>query len=122
MATNSPDRRLTRSTDDRLLAGVAAGAAEFLGVDVTLVRLGFVLLALFGGSGFVLYLAMWLLVPPADDAARPVDENLRAGVGEVREAAQGLARDIRTGWQGSDPADGDADGSDGGDGPPATDG
>lgn len=122
MASSSPDRRLTRSTDDRLLAGVAAGAAEFLGVDVTLVRVGFVLLALFGGSGFVLYLAMWLLVPPADGTDRPVDENLRAGVGEVREAAEGLARDIRTGWRGGDAGDGDAEGSGGGDVPPTTDG
>lgn len=95
----TPDRRLTRSREDRLLGGVAGGVAMFLGIDATLVRIGFVLLAVFGGSGVVLYLAMWLLVPPADDRERPVDANLRAGVGEMRDAARGLADDVRTGWR-----------------------
>lgn len=105
MTTPTPtDRRLTRSRDDRLLGGVAGGLATYLGLDVTLVRVAFVLLAVFGGSGVVLYLAMWLLVPPADATDRAVDENVRAGVGELRDAARGLADDVRTGWRG------DADG------------
>jgi phage shock protein C len=102
----SPDRRLTRSREDRLLGGVAGGVAELLGIDPTLVRIGFVLLAVFGGSGFVLYLAMWLLVPPAEDSTRPVDANLRASVGEMREAARGIAGDVRAGWQRDDDGDG----------------
>jgi signal transduction histidine kinase len=48
------------STSDRALAGVCGGIAEALGVDVTLVRLVFALLALAGGAGIVLYLALWL--------------------------------------------------------------
>jgi signal transduction histidine kinase len=49
----------TRSADDRALAGVCAGIAHALGVDVTLVRVVFALLALAGGAGIVLYLALW---------------------------------------------------------------
>jgi signal transduction histidine kinase len=48
------------SSSDRALAGVCAGIAAALGVDVTLVRLVFALLALAGGAGIVLYLALWL--------------------------------------------------------------
>ena len=48
------------STSDRALAGVCGGIALALGVDVTLVRLVFALLALAGGAGIVLYLALWL--------------------------------------------------------------
>src|SRR6188472_939534 len=48
------------STSDRALAGVCGGIARELGVDVTLVRLVFALLALAGGAGIVLYLALWL--------------------------------------------------------------
>jgi signal transduction histidine kinase len=53
--------RLAFSTDaeGRVLAGVCAGIAQALGVDVTLVRLVFALLALAGGAGIVLYLALW---------------------------------------------------------------
>src|SRR3954463_16665396 len=47
------------STDDRVIAGVGAGIAQTLAVDVTLVRLVFALLALAGGAGIVLYLALW---------------------------------------------------------------
>src|SRR6476619_7137469 len=50
---------LAPSTDDRVVAGVCAGIAQTLAVDVTLVRLVFALLALAGGAGIVLYLALW---------------------------------------------------------------
>jgi signal transduction histidine kinase len=47
------------SDDERVIAGVCAGIARALAVDVTLVRLVFALLALAGGAGIVLYLAVW---------------------------------------------------------------
>jgi signal transduction histidine kinase len=47
------------STDERVVAGVCAGIAQTLGVDVTLVRLVFALLALAGGAGILLYLGLW---------------------------------------------------------------
>jgi signal transduction histidine kinase len=49
-----------RREDDRVLAGVCGGIASALGVDATLVRLAFALLALAGGAGIVLYLALWV--------------------------------------------------------------
>jgi signal transduction histidine kinase len=48
-----------RSDDDRILAGVCGGIASALGVDATLVRFVFALLALAGGAGILLYLALW---------------------------------------------------------------
>jgi signal transduction histidine kinase len=49
-----------RSDDDRVFAGVCGGVASALGVDATLVRLAFALLALAGGAGILLYLALWV--------------------------------------------------------------
>jgi phage shock protein PspC (stress-responsive transcriptional regulator) len=46
-----------------MLAGVAAGMADYFGVDPTLVRIGFVALALLGGLAVPLYLAGWLVIP-----------------------------------------------------------
>jgi phage shock protein PspC (stress-responsive transcriptional regulator) len=54
---------LRRSTDDRMLAGVAGGLARYLDVDATLVRIAFVVLTVVGGAGVPLYLASWLLIP-----------------------------------------------------------
>jgi len=55
-----PARLFERSERDRVLAGVCGGVAARLGVDPTLVRLVFALLALAGGAGILLYLALWV--------------------------------------------------------------
>src|SRR2546430_16573696 len=54
-----------RSQEDRLVAGLAAGIAARTGIDVTLVRLAFVVAALLGGFGVAAYVAGWLLLPAA---------------------------------------------------------
>jgi phage shock protein PspC (stress-responsive transcriptional regulator) len=46
-----------------MLAGVAAGIARYLDVDVTIVRILFAVLAVLGGAGVPIYLAGWLLIP-----------------------------------------------------------
>lgn len=54
---------LSRPTNDRMLAGVAAGVARYLDLDVTIVRIAFAVLAVAGGIGVPLYLIGWLLMP-----------------------------------------------------------
>jgi phage shock protein C len=56
-------RQLRRSTDDKMLAGVASGLARYLDADVTLVRVITAALAIFTGAGVALYIAAWLLIP-----------------------------------------------------------
>ena len=56
-------QRLTRSHSERMLFGVCGGLAVYLDLDVTLVRAAFVLLALAGGSGVLIYLIAALLIP-----------------------------------------------------------
>jgi phage shock protein C len=56
-------RKLYRSKTNRQVAGVCGGLAEYFNLDATLVRVLFVLLAVLGGSGLVLYVAMWVIVP-----------------------------------------------------------
>lgn len=63
--------RLRRSRDDRWLGGVCGGFAQLSGLASWAVRLIFVLLMLCGGTGGVLYLLMWLLVPLEDAAPGP---------------------------------------------------
>jgi phage shock protein PspC (stress-responsive transcriptional regulator) len=59
-----PERTaLRRPIHDRMLTGVAAGLAEYFGVDVTIVRVAFVVLTVVGGAGIPLYLAGLLLIP-----------------------------------------------------------
>src|SRR3954451_25177908 len=56
-------RKAFRSTDDRLLGGVAAGLAVHLGVDVVYVRAAFLLSAALGGFGAAAYAGLWLILP-----------------------------------------------------------
>jgi phage shock protein C len=59
------EKRLYRSRSNRKLAGVCAGIAEYFGWDPTLVRVAWIVLTLLGGSGILIYLIMWLVMPEA---------------------------------------------------------
>ena len=56
-------RKLYRSKTNRQLAGVCGGLAEYFNLDATLMRVLFVVLAVLGGSGIILYIALWIIVP-----------------------------------------------------------
>jgi len=59
----STERPLRRPLQDRVFAGVASGLGRRFDISPTWFRVGFILLALFGGIGFVLYAIGWLLIP-----------------------------------------------------------
>lgn len=69
---------LRRSSDDRLVAGVAGGIGEFFSIDPVIVRIAFIFLSLMGGFGVALYLASWLLVP-LEDTGSILTNFLRSG-------------------------------------------
>ena len=61
-------KKLKRSSKDVLISGVAAGIAEHLNVDSTLIRILWVLLIfMFVGFGVLLYIVMWIIVPKDED-------------------------------------------------------
>ncbi len=56
-------KKLYRKTNEQMLAGVCAGLADYLGLDLAIVRLIFVLLFFFGGHGILIYVILWILMP-----------------------------------------------------------
>jgi phage shock protein C len=76
-ATGKPARFLSRPRDERKLAGVCAGVARYLGVDVTLVRVLVVCFAIWPPFlGLVFYIICWIVIPPDPlllGPARPQD-------------------------------------------------
>ena len=68
------EQRLHRVGRGRMLAGVAAGVADYFDVDPTIVRVCFVALALLGGLAVPLYLAGWLLIPDEDSDVSVAEE------------------------------------------------
>jgi phage shock protein C len=65
--TTTPNKRLVRSRDDRMLGGVCGGIAEYFGIDTTLVRILVVVGSVLGFGSLVLaYVVGWILIPEAD--------------------------------------------------------
>jgi phage shock protein C len=62
-------RKLYRSRTDRKLAGVCGGLAQYFNAYATLIRVMFLVLALLGGPGLVIYLVLWIIVPEEPQAA-----------------------------------------------------
>jgi phage shock protein C len=76
------ERRLVRSVNDRMLGGVCGGLGEYLGIDSTFVRIFFFILMFGAGSGFWIYLLLWILIPEeGTEPSRDFGERMR-GVGE----------------------------------------
>ena len=63
LAGGTAERRLVRPRGQRRIAGVCAGVAQYYGWNVTVIRLLWLLLFLFGGSGGLLYLILWIVMP-----------------------------------------------------------
>src|SRR3954470_5437378 len=66
-------RRLTRSSSDRVIAGVAGGLGRYFSIDPVVIRIAFIVGIFFGGAGVIAYLAAWLLVPSDDGSSRGSD-------------------------------------------------
>jgi phage shock protein C len=56
-------RKLMRPRNDRKIAGVCAGVAEYFDLDVTLVRVVWLLVFLLGGTGLIAYVVGWIVMP-----------------------------------------------------------
>ncbi|WP_183561889.1 PspC domain-containing protein [Mucilaginibacter sp. SP1R1] len=62
---NTERRRLFRDPDDHLISGVAAGIANYFDIPTVWIRLAFAISFAFAGSGFILYVILWIVVPKA---------------------------------------------------------
>jgi phage shock protein PspC (stress-responsive transcriptional regulator) len=58
-------KKMFRNPDDLVLGGVCSGIAAYFGIDVVIVRLLFIILIFFGGTGLILYIILWIILPEA---------------------------------------------------------
>jgi phage shock protein PspC (stress-responsive transcriptional regulator) len=57
------EKKLYRNTNDKAIAGVAAGLARYFSIDVTWIRIFFILATIFGASGLLIYIILWIAIP-----------------------------------------------------------
>jgi phage shock protein PspC (stress-responsive transcriptional regulator) len=95
-------KRLRKSTDNKMIFGVAGGVADYFGTHPLLIRVAFVLLAFANGIGLLLYLALALLMPKpqavADAPGAVLRQNLRAVPRELSDAGRKAAGTVRS-WR-----------------------
>jgi phage shock protein PspC (stress-responsive transcriptional regulator) len=95
------DIRLTRSKNDKVIAGVCGGLANYLDIDSTLVRLAFVILLIASGIGFPIYLILWVVMPAEDNQSGTDAEVIQKNLGEMGDSVySGVSRIGRPGTVG----------------------
>ena len=72
-------KKLYRSENDKKIAGVCGGIAEYFNIDSTLVRLLLVLFCLLGGSGVLAYIIAWAVMPERPDYTNYGNNNFNNG-------------------------------------------
>ena len=72
-------RKLTRSRDDKWIAGICGGIAEHTGIDATLIRVIVVIATILGaGSLILIYLICWLIIPKTPQVQGPAATDVRS--------------------------------------------
>jgi len=91
-------KRLVRSRSDSVVGGVCGGLGVYLGIDSTLVRLFFALLAFAEGIGILLYFILWVVLPREGRVeGTTLEENVRSGTEEIAERAREMGEELQKG-------------------------
>ncbi len=84
-------KKLYRSTTDVMVAGICGGIAEYFGIDSSLVRIGFVILLLNFGSGFLAYLILWFIIPKNGNKKVEVEKVTK----EIKDKAKTIVKKVK---------------------------
>jgi phage shock protein PspC (stress-responsive transcriptional regulator) len=95
------ENRLYRSSTERMIFGVCGGLAKYLGIDPTIIRIIFILLA-FSGVGILAYFVMAFIVPLESSKKEAPKEVIEENVEDIKETATKLGYEIRDTFAGRD--------------------
>jgi phage shock protein PspC (stress-responsive transcriptional regulator) len=108
---NMGAKRLYRDPDDQVFGGVCAGISHYLNIDPVWLRLLFVIAFLIFGSGLVLYIILWIIIPKANTTAeklqmkgervniKNIEKSLREEIYGIEENVKGAAQDAKMFWK-----------------------
>jgi len=90
------NKTLHRSQTDKILAGVCGGLAEYFEVDSTIIRLLFILIVALGGSGLLVYLILWLIMPKnVGETAVINEQRVKEFANEIKDKAIDLREEFK---------------------------
>ena len=88
--TNLSGARLYRSETNRVIAGVCGGLGEYFNIDPIIIRIIFILITIFGGSGILIYIILWLVIPSESNPKKLSEENIRENAREMKDKVEKL--------------------------------
>lgn len=94
-AEKKKESRLYRSETNRVIAGVCGGLGEYFNIDPTIIRILFVLITLFGGSGILIYIILWLVIPSESSVYNLPADHIKENAKDMKNRAEKFAHDIR---------------------------
>lgn len=89
------EKRLLRDSKNKILAGVASGIAHYFDVDPNIIRLLFIVLVVCGGSGVLIYILLWLLLPSDTSKITDGRDMFKENVQQMKEAVQEFAKEVK---------------------------
>lgn len=103
---SSPSKKLFRDTDNSYIGGVSSGLAHYFGIDSIWIRLAWILLVFLVGTGILLYILLWILLPEAKTTAEKItmtgepvnisniEKKIKDGFGNVSETVTDVAKNV----------------------------
>ncbi|EKD91540.1 MAG: hypothetical protein ACD_30C00002G0037 [uncultured bacterium] len=91
---NLNSQRLHRSETNKIIAGVAGGIGEFFDIDPTIIRIIFVLLTIFGGSGILIYFILWIVMPSSTNTSEITKDTLKENLQDLKNTTQKFTHTI----------------------------
>lgn len=99
---STSSKKLFRDADDKFLGGVCSGMAHYFGMDVIWMRLLWLVLFFFFGTGFLVYILLWILIPQAETTAEKLQMkgepvNISNIEKKIREEFQDVSSRVKNG-------------------------
>ena len=100
-------KRVYRNGDDKVLGGVCAGTSAYFDIDPVWLRIAFVVAVIFGGSGILLYIILWIIIPEAKTASEKLEMRGEAiNISNIQRNVQAEMENVKGNWEGKLNADG----------------
>lgn len=87
-------QKIYRSETNRVIAGVAGGLGDFFNIDPTIIRIIFIILTVFGGSGLIIYIILWLVIPSQSALSHDSQETIRSNIQEMKSRTTTFAHSV----------------------------
>lgn len=85
---------LYRSEINKVIGGVAGGLGEYFNIDPTIIRIIFILMTVFGGSGVIVYIILWLIIPSKSQLSRNSQDTIRSNIEDMKSTTQTFAHNL----------------------------